>query len=299
MSPEVSAETLRACIDRQGDAPALVVAEDSGTTAYRELGARVDELAGQLSAVGVARGATVALVLPNGPEFVEVLLAISTLGAIAAPLNPAYTRDEHRFYLDDLRPAVLVLAVGETPAAREACSAATRIVEAVIDQKAGLGLSADGEPVEAVTGYDIAAPDDIALLLHTSGTTSRPKQVPLTHRNLLASARTIAAFYELTPSDVSFCVMPLFHVHGLVASTLAPLVSGGTVVVARRLAPRRFWGQLEQRGVTWLSAGPTLHHMLVERADPDRARLVRFARSCSSALSAELFARCEEAYGAP
>ncbi|TMD67374.1 MAG: AMP-dependent synthetase, partial [Chloroflexi bacterium] len=80
----------------------------------------------------------------------------------------------------------------------------------------------------------------IALVLHTSGTTSRPKRVPLRHRNLTASVANIVEHYRLGSEDVSLCVMPLFHVHGLVASALATLASGGTLAVPRRFSPMMF-----------------------------------------------------------
>lgn len=281
------------------DAPALTTAETGETLDYRRLVERVDELARRLRGAGLERDDRVAIVLPNGPEFVELLLAVTTVGAAAAPLNPAYTAEEHRFYLADIAPKLLVLAEGETPAAREALSGDSVLVE-LTPGRDRLELSASGRRLSATLPFEPAEPDDVALLLHTSGTTSRPKQVPLLHRNLVASASTVAECYQLTPADVSFCVMPLFHVHGLVASTLAPLVSGGSVLVARRLSPRRFWAQLADYGVTWLSAGPTLHHMLLDRGQGSAALpSLRFARSCSSALSAELFERCESSYGVP
>ncbi|HXJ28599.1 MAG TPA: AMP-binding protein [Streptosporangiaceae bacterium] len=134
----------------------------------------------------------------------------------------------------------------------------------------------------------------------TSGTTSRPKQVPLRQRNLTASARTIAAHYGLTSKDVSFCVMPLFHIHGLVASSFAALSTGGTVVVPRRFTAHRFWPQARDAAATWLSAGPTLHRMILDRQDDGGAPPgLRFARSCSSPLSPELLERAEAAYGVP
>jgi acyl-CoA synthetase (AMP-forming)/AMP-acid ligase II len=179
---------------------------------------------------------------------------------------------------------------GDAAAARAAAGPGTRVVEAA-------GAEIDGAREGS---YERAEPDDIALLLHTSGTTSRPKQVPLRHRNLMASARGIAEFYELTAADVSFCMMPLFHVHGLVASTFAAMAAGGAVVTPRRLVPRRMWGQLDEHAVTWVSAGPTLHSMALDRRDDGPPpRTLRFVRSCSSALSPALLERCEAAYGAP
>ena len=149
-------------------------------------------------------------------------------------------------------------------------------------------------------GFEPAQPGDAGVVLHTSGTTSRPKQVPLTQRNLMASTRTIASFYQLQPDDVSFCVMPLFHVHGLVASTFAALAAGGSVIVPRRFTPRGFWPQASEHRATWLSAGPTLHQMILERAGGDGPPgTLRFARSCSSALAPALAERAERAYGVP
>jgi acyl-CoA synthetase (AMP-forming)/AMP-acid ligase II len=119
------------------------------------------------------------------------------------------------------------------------------------------------------------------------------------HRNLAANARAITGFYGLGESDVSFCAMPLFHVHGLVASVLAALAGGGSVIVPSRFVPGRFLRYAREHGATWVSAGPTLHAMILDRLDGERVPTLRFARSCSSALSAELFERCEAAYGVP
>ncbi len=279
-----------------GDPGALALAspDDGGTTTFAHLAEEVDRLAGTLAALGVGRGDTVCLALANGPEVVELILAITALGAAAAPLNPAYTAEEFAFYLEDLTPRLLILPEGQGAAAREAAGPGAMIVELRTDAPAAR-LSTDASPA----AYERGGPDDVAILLHTSGTTSRPKQVPLLQRNLVASARSMTRHYGLTGDDVSYVAMPLFHVHGLVASTLAALLSGGTVVVPRRLAPARFWSHLGKLGVTWVSAGPTIHHMLLERAAPPTASRLRFARSCSSALSAELLARCEEVYRVP
>jgi acyl-CoA synthetase (AMP-forming)/AMP-acid ligase II len=143
----------------------------------------------------------------------------------------------------------------------------------------------------------------VALVLHTSGTTSRPKQVPLRHRNLIASARTIVATYDLSADDVSLCVMPLFHVHGLVASTLAALLAGGTVLAPARFSAGRFWQDARRYGATWYSAVPTIHQILLARADEDAppagATGLRFIRSCSSALAPAVLRRMEERFGVP
>jgi acyl-CoA synthetase (AMP-forming)/AMP-acid ligase II len=131
--------------------------------------------------------------------------------------------------------------------------------------------------------------------------------VPLRQRNLVASAHTIAAFYELGPADVSYCAMPLFHVHGLVASTLAMLLCGGTVVVPTRFSARRFWADVQRYGVTWYSAVPTIHQTLLARAQdptcaeapPPGTTTLRFVRSCSSALAPATMQALEERFGVP
>jgi acyl-CoA synthetase (AMP-forming)/AMP-acid ligase II len=294
-------ESLASLLDQpEPDRPALVTGEDGSVVSYSQLASRVDELAGRLAAAGVRRGDRVALSLPNGPEFVQVLLAITALGAAAAPLNPAYTGSEFTFYLSDIAPRFFLLPASRPVAAVSAagdCSIGVLTVEPRGDGPPGLFAAKE---VKSSTGYAAGAPSDVAVVLHTSGTTSRPKQVPLLQRNLMASARTIAAHYRLGPDDVSFCAMPLFHVHGLVASTLAALGAGGSVIVPRRLTAQRFWRQAREHGATWLSAGPTLHQMILDAADAGGAPAsLRFARSCSSALAPALLERAEAAYGVP
>ena len=297
---EASHGVLPDLLDAPPQANALRAPEDKSPVSYGQLANAVEELANGLHELGIGPSDRVAVVLPPGPEFIELLLATASLGAAAAPLNPSYSESEFAFYLDDLRPRAIVLPGGELAAARRATPSEVAIVEVAL---------APGRPPELVADRRSApspdrrspTPDDVALLLHTSGTTSRPKQVPLRHRNLMASARSIVRHYELSSSDVSYCAMPLFHIHGIVASTLAPLVTRGTVIVPRRVAPGRFWSQAAGHGVTWYSASPTLHGMLLERAPATRpaAMSLRFARSSSSAMSSELAERAESYLQAP
>ena len=293
-------DTLLAVVE--AGAPDRVAVRTPGGEASLTAGELVEEsarLAGVLAGAGIAHGDRVSIVLPNGPEFVQLLFAVTLLGATASPLNPGYTRDEYTFYLDDLAPRALVVPAGEAKAAREAAPDGTLIVDAE-SSDGSVRLSRDGRQVDGHAHFDAADPEDIALLLHTSGTTSRPKQVPLLHRNLVASARSIAGHYELSEDDVSFCVMPLFHVHGLVASVLAQLAAGGGVVVPRRLAGGSFWRSLEEDGVTWFSGSPTLLTMLLDQRPAESSfGALRFVRSCSAALSHDLFERMESELEAP
>ena len=184
--------------------------------------------------------------------------------------------------------------------ARAAAGDNVLIVDAGLDA-GGLVLLSSKGTAGATCSRDYPKAWDVALILHTSGTTSRPKRVPLSHANLLTSARNIAATYQLTPEDVSLCVMPLFHVHGLVASTLATLFAGGTVVVPPKFNPLSFWPTVRDYRATWYSAVPTIHQVLLSRAKtrPAGAEQLRFIRSCSAALSPQTMAELEERFGVP
>jgi acyl-CoA synthetase (AMP-forming)/AMP-acid ligase II len=295
-------ESLSALLARgEPSRPAFIVPDGGQVLTYAQVAARVETLAERLAGAGLRRGDRVALTLPNGPDFVLLLLAITVLGAAAAPLNPAYTETEFAFFLADIAPTLFLIPASR-PAAAAAAVAATPTtvltVEAADDGPPE--LLAAGTAAAPQRSYEQGGPDDVAVILHTSGTTSRPKQVPLRQRNLMASTRTIAAHYRLSSADVSFCVMPLFHIHGLVASTFAALSTGGAVIAPRRFTPHRFWPQAREHGATWLSAGPTLHQMILDKADdagPPPA--LRFVRSCSSALSPALLERAERSYRVP
>jgi acyl-CoA synthetase (AMP-forming)/AMP-acid ligase II len=150
-----------------------------------------------------------------------------------------------------------------------------------------------GDPLAAVGN-----PDALALLLHTSGTTSKPKTVPIRQRNLVASTGAVTQTYGLTGDDVTMCVMPLFHVHGLVATVLATLSTGGTVVLPR-FRPSVFWDDAARHGATWYTAVPTIHARLLERATELPQHQLRFVRSCSAPLPTVLWQRFEETIGVP
>src|SRR5512144_440042 len=200
---------------------------DGPHISYEELRRQVDDLSQTLRKLGLGKGDRIAMALPNGLEVIALFLAASSVGT-AAPLNPAYTRDEFRFYLEDTNARALIVPRNGAHEARAAAGEDIIVIEADLDADGRVRLASSGLTADRA---DRNENDDIALILHTSGTTSRPKRVPLSHANLMTSARNVAATYQLRPNDVSLCVMPLFHVHGLVASTLATFFSGGTVAV--------------------------------------------------------------------
>jgi oxalate---CoA ligase len=301
-SRPAAGESLTALLARgEAGRPALIVPDSGQILTYAQTRDRVEALAQRLAGLGVRRGDRVALSLPNGPDFVLLLLAVIALGAAAAPLNPAYTETELGFFLADIAPGLMLIPASGAAAAGAAAAATQTALLAVRPAH-------DGPPELLTSGRQAAPqrfaeqgdPEDVAVVLHTSGTTSRPKQVALRQRNLMASTAAVAAHYRLGPEDVSFCVMPLFHIHGLVASTFAALSAGGAVITPRRFTAHRFWPQAREHGATWLSAGPTLHQMILDKADEvGPPQTLRFVRSCSSALAPALLERAERDYRVP
>jgi len=274
-------------------APGRAPLDHAGLVAQVEDGVRA------LRRLGVRPGDRVAMVLGNGPETAAAFLAVAS-AASAAPLNPAYRAEELDFYLGDLR-ARAVLTDRGGPVVDVARARGIPVVEVAPGERAGrFTLSGDDGGGEAGAP---AGADDVALVLHTSGTTARPKQVPLTHRNLCASARAVAATLALAPHDRGLHLMPLFHIHGLVAGLLAPLAAGGSLFVPPGFNALRFFAWLEESSASWYTAVPTMHQAILARADRNqdilsRARL-RFVRSSSASLAPSVMQALELTFSAP
>ena len=280
------------------ESTAIILPETGIRITYQQLRDQVTAMADALASLGIGKGDRVATYLPNGLPTVVSFLAASIAGT-AAPLNPGYREDEVNFYLEDTNAKVLLLPPDGAEGARKAAEA-----RGVPTYNLEMDASGFVRIAGAPTGKKAAAPspDDVALVLHTSGSTGRPKRVPILHRNITASTQNIVATYKLSPKDVSLCVMPLFHVHGLVASTLSTLLSGGSVVVPNKFNPLSFWRTVRDTGATWYSAVPTIHNLLLSRAGNDRpagAEGLRFIRSCSASLPAEMMAQLEKVFGVP
>ena len=286
---------LRQILTRSDGHPALVVPESGVSLSYAALQRSIDRAAGRLTALGVRPGDRIALVAANGPALVIAFLAVVASGAAAAPLNPALGVGELRAELTDLGSSCLL---HDGSASAGAAAADAGVTASVMGLEDGLlhidGLA--GDPLDAAGDADA-----LALLLHTSGTTSKPKTVPIRQRNLVASTGAVTETYGLTGDDVTMCVMPLFHVHGLVAAVLATLATGGTVVLPR-FRPSSFWDDVARHGATWYTAVPTIHARLLTRAGELAQRPehhLRFVRSCSAPLPAVLWQRYEDAIGVP
>jgi oxalate---CoA ligase len=289
----------------EGDGSALAIgAPGRPWLDYDGLREQVRRTTARLNALGIGRNDRVAIVLPNGPEMASAFVSVAA-GATTAPLNPAYRTREFDFYLSDLRVKALIVEDGsESGAVAAAGGLAIPVLRLVTDPKRPAGtFELKGDPVGEVSAGGVADPDDVALVLHTSGTTSRPKIVPLAQRNICASADNIRGTLHLTADDRCMNVMPLFHIHGLMAATLAPLSAGASIFCTPGFNALKFFGWLEEAEPTYYSAVPTMHQAILARAPRNRDSLqradLRFVRSSSSSLPPQVMAELEETFGAP
>ena len=300
-----SARTLRELFSAGADdAPALTAPGGLPLT-HRGLRAQIDDTVAALNAMGIGRGDRVAIVLPNGPCMASAFLSVAA-GAASAPLNPAYRADEFEFYLGDLSAKGLIVEAGsDSPAVAVARRLGVRVIELhpQPDRGAGAFRLDVGGATGAATLPGMARADEVALVLHTSGPTSRPKSVPLSQANVCASARNIRDFLSLSSADRGLNIMPLFHIHGLIAGISAPLSAGGQVCCTPGFNALRFFGWMEESKPTWYTAVPTMHQAILSRAANNRAIIaahpLRFIRSSSSAMPTQVIRELEEVFGAP
>jgi acyl-CoA synthetase (AMP-forming)/AMP-acid ligase II len=288
------------------DATAISAPGGAPPLTYRALRAHVAEIVESLARQGIGPGHRVGIVLDNGPEMATAFLSIAS-AATAAPLNPSYRAEEFEFYLTDLRAKLLVVASGkDSPATGVARKLGVPIARLTAQQERGAGaFSLEYESAVAPPGPPARAStaDDVALVLHTSGTTSRPKIVPLAHKNIAASAANIRQTLALTPHDRGLVIMPLFHIHGLIAALSAPLSAGGEVCCTPGFNALKFFSWLDETKPTWYTGVPTMHQAILLRAagNPDSVKRhrLRFIRSSSSALPPTVIAELERVFGVP
>ncbi|MGI9309127.1 MAG: acyl--CoA ligase [Gammaproteobacteria bacterium] len=295
---------LLACAD--ADATALL-APGRPTLSYSALRLQVETTLSQLNALGIGRNQSVAIVLPNGPEMASAFVCIAA-GATTAPLNPAYSQDEFEFYLQDLQAQLLVVQADDETPARAAAEklgiAVANLVYSATDP-AGVFTLAGGpsSASSAIEECGYAQADDFALVLHTSGTTSRPKIVPLSQENVCASAVNVAASIELVPEDCCLNVMPLFHIHGLIAAVLASLSAGASIVCTPGFNALKFFALLEEYSPSWYTAVPTMHQAVLGRASRNKAIIkkadLRLIRSSSASLPPQVMSELENTFSAP
>src|SRR6266850_571704 len=300
-------ETIADLLQRGADdAAAIGAPEGLAPLRYRDLRALVRRTVADLNSFGIGRGDRVVLVLPNGPEAAAAFVSVGA-GATTAPLSRGLTADEFEFNLTDLRAKALLVEAGlDSPARAVASRLRIPTIELVPHRDQGAGafslrllLKNGAGPFEG----GLAQPDDEALVLHTSGSTSRPKIVPLLQRNVTASARNIMTALQLTPDDVCLNIMPLFHIHGLMAAVLSSLAAGAQVHCSPGFNALRFFHWLDEVRPTWYTAVPTMHQAIVSRASRHAEELgrmrLRLIRSSSSSLLPQVMEDLERTFGCP
>ena len=268
---------------------------------YSQFTTQIQNTIAALHGFGIGRGDRVGIVLPNGPEMASAFISIAS-GATSAPLNPAYREAEYDFYLSDLSARAVVIQEGlDSPARISAEKLGIPILELCPGSEAG-SFNLRGTSREIIKP-ERADPEDIALVLHTSGTTARPKIVPLSHENLIASAGHIRSTLRLTHTDRCLNIMPLFHIHGLMAATLASLSAGACEVCTPGFYAPDFYPWLDEFKPTWYTAVPTMHQSILTRAGNNQHIIarnpLRLIRSSSASLPPQVMADLEQTFNAP
>lgn len=298
------ATVLRELLAHGADDAIALGAPSAKPMTFRALRGLISETDAALARFGAGRGDRVAIVLPNGPEMAAAFLSVASHAA-SAPLNPNYKADEFEFYLSDLGAKLLIVEKGSTsPSIEAARKLGVNIVTLTPEPERGAGsFTLSGEPAGQPAAQGEAGAEDVALVLHTSGTTSRPKIVPLSQRNLCASAGNIAQTLKLTPADRCLSIMPLFHIHGLIATVLASVAAGGGAFCTPGFNAFNFFSWLAEAKPTWYSAVPAMHQTILSRAGKNeaaiRANPLRFIRSSSASLPRQVLSELESVFNVP
>lgn len=296
-------QTLRELLAHQAehyvDKTFLYWKEDE--VSYADFNARVNQVANMLQSAGVAHGEKVALLLPNCPEFLYTFFACTKLGAIAVPINPKLKGDEIQYILENSESAALI-ATNEFVLMLATC--AIQCPELRVTWYVGEG---DGSPNFAEcwqqptsTPEANVTRDDILSIIYTSGTTGRPKGVLLSHSNYVYDAEAYAQACQVTEGDRQMCILPLFHVNAQVASVLAALLRGGSLILMEGFSPREFLPALARYHATSFSGVPTVYSILNNLPDADQYDLssLRVCICGAAPMPVEVFNEFERKYKA-
>jgi acyl-CoA synthetase (AMP-forming)/AMP-acid ligase II len=299
--------TLQTLLATGADAAPAISAPARSPLSFGALRSLIADTLATLNGLGIARNDRVAIVLANGPEMATCYMACAS-GVASAPLNPAYRADEFEFYLADLHAKALIVEQdSSSPAIAVAQKLGLRLIDLVVPADAPAGLFTlrprDGGGGTAAANGGFAEPGDVSMVLHTSGTTSRPKIVPLSQANLAASATHILRTLQFSADDCGLNIMPLFHIHGLIAGVLAPLAAGSQVFCTPGFNALKFFAWMDEARPTWYTAVPTMHQAIVGRAGKNLEVIarhpLRFLRSSSSSMPPQVIAELEAVFKAP
>jgi len=286
--------------EKNPNAKALISTEDYSLT-YFELFENIKRLVNQLEHFGIRNNDRIALVLPNGLDMATLFLAVSSF-ASCAPLNPSYQETEFDYYLNDLNAKAVITKHGFNKYIKSTANSHNiPILELTTNQESGSERFSFSNLDNNNSNCSFSKPDDVALVLHTSGTTLRPKVVPLLNKNLCASANNIKNTLKLNPKDKCLNVMPLFHIHGLIGTLLSSLSAGGSVICTAGFNSKNFLDWMNKFNPTWYSAVPTMHQAILNELNTGNpiSNNLRFIRSSSSALPPTVMLKLEEIFDAP
>jgi acyl-CoA synthetase (AMP-forming)/AMP-acid ligase II/thioesterase domain-containing protein/acyl carrier protein len=286
------------------DAPALL-AEGRAPLTYVELARLMDRVQERLNAAGFGRSDRIATIGPSDTATAALIIGIMD-GATAVPMNPDLSLGEFVLYLRDLKVQAVAVDAGIDTAAR---AAARKIglpvleVECVAGDIAGMIDIRSGPVAGPSARPGPAQPDDLALVLTTSGTTSYSKVVPVTHRQLVAKIARHAKAQKMTAADRCLSLMPLFHGHGLYTSLGSTLFSGGSVIALPEFSVEAFFRLIATLAPTWYTGSYTFHHAICaaapDHADAIAASRLRFVKTGSGHLDPRIVEALETLFRAP
>ena len=289
---------IKNIIEDQNDNNVALTSESSPPLLYKDLKSFVNKIASQLAGNGISNKDRAAIVLPNGPFMASSFLTLSSYMS-AAPLNPSYKTNEYEFYLKDLNPKIVIV---EPNSSNEVVGVAKNLsipvceIKIKKDDPSGLFNLFDIE-----SEYQLPEENDEGLVLHTSGTTSRPKIVPLTNKNIYSSAENISKSLNLSEADHCLNIMPLFHIHGLIAILAASIRSGASVCVSNGFNALKFLELAKSEKITWYSGVPTMHQAILLRAEKNlelaKNLNLRLIRSSSASLPPAVFEKLNNVFG--
>ena len=297
-------KTINELINTQKSDLNILGAPDRKCSTFGNLKTLSSYVNSQLRSYGVAVEDRVAIVLPNGPEMASAFLTMAQ-SCTTAPLNPNYREEEYLYYLKDLNAkALVVLKDYNGPALAAATQLNILVIRMSVNAKHSAGeFELHCDINNPVTSEQVPTPTNVALILHTSGTTSRPKIVPILHSNIVSSAENIKRSLRLTEEDLCMNIMPLFHIHGLIAAVSASIAAGGSVWCSPGFDALKFFRWLDDASPSWFTAVPTMHQAILARAQRNRDIIdrnkLRFLRSSSASLPSQVMKELERVFGAP
>ncbi|SVA62026.1 uncharacterized protein METZ01_LOCUS114880 [marine metagenome] len=289
---------IKNIIEDQNDNNVALTSENSPPLLYKDLKSFVNKIASQLAGNGISNKDRAAIVLPNGPFMASSFLTLSSYMS-AAPLNTSYKTNEYEFYLKDLNPKIVIV---EPNSSNEVVGVAKNLnipvceIKIKKDDPSGLFNLFNIE-----SEYQLPEENDEGLVLHTSGTTSRPKIVPLTNKNIYSSAENISKSLNLSETDHCLNIMPLFHIHGLIAILAASIRSGASVCASNGFNALKFLELAKSEKITWYSGVPTMHQAILLRAEKNlelaKNLNLRLIRSSSASLPPAVFEKLNNVFG--